>query len=80
MTGRWLPWFAGYAVLAAAFSGCGGPKPFLLDGDANSAQVGFYGDPAPATAVAKLHCARYERVPRYVRTAEDVAYFDCVKP
>jgi hypothetical protein len=62
-------------ILAA---GCSGPKPFLLQGDASAAQVGFGGDIDAATLVAKQHCARYERVPRFLEAEEDVAFFDCV--
>jgi hypothetical protein len=65
---------------AAAVTGCAG-KPFLLDGDANSAQVGYSGnDPTVAAAVAKDACARYERVPRFLNAAENVAYFTCEQP
>jgi hypothetical protein len=59
---------------------CTGPKPFLLQGDASSAQVGYSGDVESATLVAKQHCARYERVPRFLEAQEDVAFFDCVRP
>ena len=60
--------------------GCSGPKPILLEGNANSAQVGYYGEIEGATIVARQHCARYERVPRFLEAQEDVAYFDCVRP
>ena len=59
---------------------CAGPKPFLLQGDARSAQVGYTGNLEAATLVAKQHCAQYERVPRFLEAAEDVAFFDCVLP
>jgi hypothetical protein len=59
---------------------CTGPQAFLLEGDANSAQVGYYGEIEGATLVAKQHCARYERLPRFLEAQEDVAYFDCVRP
>ena len=59
---------------------CTGPKPFLLQGDANSAQVGYAGDKEAATLVAKQHCAQYERVPRFLEADEAVAFFDCVRP
>jgi hypothetical protein len=52
----------------------------LLEGDANSAQVGYYGEIDDATLVAKQHCAKYERVPRFLDAAEDVAFFDCALP
>ena len=68
-------------VLAGVLSaGCTAPKPFLLQGDASAAQVGFTGDIDAAALVAKQHCARYERVPRFLEAEENVAFFDCVHP
>lgn len=69
-------------LLAAAGLGgaCAVEKPFLLQGDANSAQVGFSSDMAGATLVATRHCAQYERVPRFLEAQENVAFFDCVRP
>jgi hypothetical protein len=61
-------------------AGCGLEKPFLLQGDANSAQVGFGRDLEGATRVAAKHCAQYERVPRFLEAEENVAFFDCVRP
>jgi hypothetical protein len=58
---------------------CAG-KAFLLDGDANYAGIAYGGDMESATAVAKQHCAPFERVPRFREIQEDVAYFDCVQP
>jgi hypothetical protein len=65
-------------ILATA--ACAGPKPFLLQGDANSVQVGYSGSLEAATLVAKQHCAQYERVPRFLEAEENVALFDCVRP
>jgi hypothetical protein len=67
-------------LFGALVSGCTGPKPFLLQGDASSAQVGYSGDIDGATLVARQHCARYERVPRFLEAQENVAFFDCVRP
>lgn len=69
-------------VLMAVIAGvaCTGPKPFLLQGDASSAQVGYSGSIEDATLVAKQHCAQYERVPRFLETGENIAFFDCVRP
>jgi hypothetical protein len=55
-------------------------KPFVLEGDANYAGVAYAGDMESATAVARRHCAPFERVPRFREIQEDVAYFDCVRP
>jgi len=68
-------------VLASGVgAACTGPKPFLLQGDASSAQVGYAGDIEGATLVAKQHCARYERVPKFLEAQENIAFFDCVRP
>ena len=55
-------------------------KPFELEGDANYVGVAYGGDIEGATAVAKQHCAPFERVPRFHEIEEDVAYFYCVRP
>ncbi len=51
-----------------------------MQGDASSAQVGYAGDIEGATLVAKQHCARYERVPKFLEAQENIAFFDCVRP
>jgi hypothetical protein len=66
-------------VAASLGTACAMEKPFLLQGDANSAQVGFGSDMAGATLVAARHCAQYERVPRFLEAQENVAFFDCVR-
>ncbi|HTV44328.1 MAG TPA: hypothetical protein VMF05_03345 [Stellaceae bacterium] len=63
-------------ALAGAAGGCV-EKPYLSSGDANSAAVGFSGDLAAATAVARQHCLRYDRVPRFLDAEENIAYFSC---
>lgn len=67
-------------IAASIIAACSGPKPFLLQGDADSAQVGYGGDVEAATLVAKKHCAQYERVPRFLDAQENIAFFDCVRP
>jgi len=70
-----------FLVLAGGVGvGCAGPKPFLLQGNAGSAQVGYAGDIEGATLVAKQHCAQYERVPKFLEAQENIAFFDCVRP
>lgn len=66
-----------FGVLASA---CAGPTPFLLQGDADSAQVGYSGALDAAAGVAKQHCAQYERIPHFVEAEENIAFFDCVRP
>jgi hypothetical protein len=67
-------------LFAALGSACTGPKPFLLQGNSSSAQVGYSGAIEDATLVARQHCAQYERVPRFLEAQENVAFFDCVRP
>ena len=72
---RWL-----FIVLVGGLElACAGGA-FLLDGDANYARVAYGGDMESATAVAKQHCAPFERVPRFHEIQGDAAYFDCVRP
>ena len=69
-----------WLVLSAALGFAAGctPKPFLSAGDANSAEVGYGGrDLTAATDVAREHCARYEKVPRYLDSSENIAFYAC---
>jgi hypothetical protein len=66
-------------ALVVAAAGCA-EKPFLSAGDATSAEVGFSRDLNAATAVAQEHCARYEKVARFLDASEDLAYFACERP
>ncbi|HEV2100650.1 MAG TPA: hypothetical protein VGR45_17225 [Stellaceae bacterium] len=64
-------------VAGGAVGGCPG-KPYLSYGDATSASVGYINnDITAATAVAAEHCARYERVPRFLDAQENIAHFAC---
>jgi len=72
------------SVLAATLAtlglgACTGPRPFLLQGDANSVEVGYSGDVDSTLPIARRHCARFERVPRLVEAGIDVAYFNCIR-
>ena len=71
-----------FAVIlcGSLLAGCGGPKPFLLNGDAKSAEIGYGSDPTTTLALARLHCAAYEKVPRLLQTQENIAYYECYKP
>jgi hypothetical protein len=72
-------WLLSLIAVGGVACGCVG-KPYLSAGDANSAQVGYSGDLAAATEVAKEQCARYEKVPRYLSSSENIAYFACEHP
>jgi hypothetical protein len=69
-----------FSPMAIALAGGCVEKPFLSAGNANSAEVGYTRDLAAATEVAREHCARYEKVPRYLDSSENIAYFACEKP
>ena len=65
------------AAVAVTLASCN-TRPFFRQGDANSVEVGYFGDVETAEPVARKHCARFERVPRLVETGIDVAVFDCI--
>jgi hypothetical protein len=76
---RLAVWLLPLVAIAEVAAGCAA-KPFLSAGNANSAQVGYSIDLAAATEVAREHCARYEKVPRYLDSADNIAFFACEKP
>ena len=75
-----------FALVGALLSACGaadvfgGPGPFVREGNANSVEIGFSGDPAIAMPLARKHCAQFERVPRYLMPTLDGGIFECVRP
>ena len=74
---RFLALLLGGSLLA----GCGGgPKPFLLSGDAQRAEIGYAEDPATTLPLAKAHCAAYERQPRLLQAQQNIAYYQCYRP
>jgi len=76
--GQW--WLGSWLLLSILIGSIGGgcaEKPFLSAGDAKSAEVGYGRDLTAATEVAKEHCARYDRVPRFLDSSENIAYFAC---
>ncbi len=73
---RSAPWLLLSIMIGSICYGCA-EKPFLSAGDAKSAEVGYGRDLTAATEVAKEHCARYDRVPRFLDSSENIAYFAC---
>jgi hypothetical protein len=69
-----------FAVLISGLGVACEGRPFLLEGDPNYAGVAYAGNIESATAVAKRHCAPFERVPRFREIQENIAYFECVRP
>jgi hypothetical protein len=67
-------------LCGSLLAGCSGPKPFLLSGDAQRAEVGYATDPTTTLPLAKAHCAAYERVPRLLQARQNIAYYQCYKP
>src|SRR3569623_1745387 len=39
---------------------CGGPGPFVREGNADSVEIGFSGDLSNAMPLARKHCAQFE--------------------
>jgi hypothetical protein len=72
--------FLAVGLAAGAGAAACGPKPFVLDGNADYVRVTYAGDMESATAAAKRFCAQYERVPRFREIEESAAYFFCVRP
>ncbi len=68
------------ALLGGIVGGCSTPHPVVMQGDADSVVIAYGGDLASVNALARRHCARYERVPRLDQMQQDTAYFDCVRP
>ena len=77
---RTAPGRAVAAMVLLWGAACSGPQPFLLQGDASSAEIGYSGDVAGAMPVARRHCAQFERVPHLLEAQQNIAFFDCVKP
>jgi hypothetical protein len=86
---RPTPFLAGAVFLALVgmtLIGCGdtgpfaGPGPFVREGNADSVEIGFSGDPSKAMPLARKHCAQFERVPRYTEPTLDGGIFECVRP
>jgi hypothetical protein len=75
---RLAVWLLPLFAIGGAVGGCVS-KPFLSAGNATSAEVGYAGNLAAATEVAREHCARYDKVPRYLDSAENIAFFACEK-
>jgi hypothetical protein len=71
---------AALILLGGLMFGCTEPRPFLLDGDAKGAEIGYATDLAATLPVAKLHCAEYERVPRLLQAQDNIAYYECRRP
>ena len=78
-----MPFGARALYAALIFLGIGACLPsrvYVLHSEPGKVAVGYTGDIEAATAVAKRHCAQFERQPVLVSAEEDVAYFDCVRP
>ncbi len=69
-----------YLVVIGGLGSACAEKPFLLEGNAYGAAVGYGRDLTGATAIAKQHCAGFERVAEFREAADNIAHFDCVVP
>ena len=71
-------------AIIAGLAACGLPRPFeshafVKRGDASSVDIGYSGDAEATTALARRHCAQYEREARFYDKTIDTAFFDCVR-
>ena len=70
---------AAIATASITLSGCGAARPFVKEGNAQSVEVGYYGDAAATLPLARQYCAQFERVPQLAEASLDVAYYDCLR-
>ncbi len=70
----------GVALLGGAVTGCHAPHPVIMQGGAGSVAIAYVGDLAGVDALARRHCASYERVPRLEQVQQNTVYYDCVRP
>jgi hypothetical protein len=66
-------------IAGTVLCGCAGPQPFALDSSADAVEIAHGGDLAGAAALARSHCAGYERTARLRRSDTETATFDCIK-
>ena len=67
-------------VALAATAGCEPDSAAIMAGDATAVEIRFSGPIANANDAARRHCAAYERIPRYLFSEENKAYFACDRP
>lgn len=67
------------SAIGVPLAGCNGPRPFIRNGNADSVEIGYYGDVAGTLPLARTHCAQFERVPRLAEAALDLAVYDCLR-
>lgn len=73
-------------MLVAFAAGCADPSRELMtphdaimQGSANGVVISYYGDLSKTLPLAQQYCARYERVPVFLSTKENNAYYYCVR-
>jgi hypothetical protein len=68
------------AVLAVALAGCE-HQGVVRYGDARAVAIEYYGDNVEdANGPAREYCAEYGRIPHFVASSKNIAYFDCASP
>jgi hypothetical protein len=72
-----ITWIALLLGGATQFA-CSSPHPFIREGNADTVQVTFAGDPALTEPLARKHCAAYNRVPLFVTADGEIAVYNCV--
>jgi hypothetical protein len=69
-------------MLAALAGGCtgGGAEDKIMQGTSGAVAISYVGDVADTMPLARQYCARYERVPVFLRAKDDNAYYYCLTP
>jgi hypothetical protein len=68
-------------MLATTAVGCAQEvQDTIMKGNANEVVISYYGDLSKTEALARQYCARYERVPTFLTSNENNAYYFCVPP
>lgn len=76
---RYKPLLLVAALLAAAAAtACRQTQAFILSGDAAGAEISYADSPAETLALARQHCAQFEKVPHLMSSGTNVAVYHCV--
>lgn len=67
-------------LIMVLLASCAAPEPFVRESSPDEVEISSGDNLAAATALARAHCARFERTARLRRADTETAVFDCIKP
>lgn len=68
-------------MVAALVGGCAtDAHDAIMEGTPNAVAISYAGDLSDTAPLARQYCARYERVPVFLRSADNRAYYYCLAP